>query len=55
MQDVYKNIGEYNPSKKCNVLVVFGDSIADMINDKKLIPVLTELFISIVFITQSYF
>ena len=36
--------------------------IADMINDKKLIPVVTELFfrgrklnISIVFITQSYF
>ena len=40
----------------------FDDMIADMINNKKLNPVVTELFIrgrklniSIVFITQSYF
>ena len=50
IQDVYKNIEDYNPM------------IADMINNKKLNPVVTELFIrgrklniSIVFITQSYF
>ena len=62
MQDVYKNIEDYNPGKKCKVLIVFGDTIADMINNKKLNPVVTELFIrgrklniSIVFITQSYF
>ena len=62
MQDVYQNIEDYNPIKKCKVLIVFDDMIADMINNKKLNPVVSELFIrgrkfniSIVFITQSYF
>ena len=62
MQDVYKNIEEYNPGKKRKILIVFDDMIADIINNKKLNPVVTELFIrgrklniSIVFITQSYF
>ena len=62
MQDVYKNIEDYNPGKKCKILIVFDDMIADMINNKKLHPVVTELFIrgrklnlSVVFITQSYF
>ena len=45
MQDVYKNIEEYNPSTKCNVLIVFDDMIADMISNKKLSPVVTELLI----------
>ena len=62
MEDVYKNIENYNPGKKRKILIVFDDMIADMINNKKLNPVVTELFIrgrklniSIVFITQSYF
>ena len=62
MQDVYKSIEEYNLRKKRKVLIVFEDMIADMINDKKLNPIVTELFIrgsklniSIVFVTQSYF
>ena len=62
MQDVYKNIEDYNPGKKRKVLIVFHDIIADMINNKKLNPVVTELFIrcrklniSIVFITPSYY
>ena len=62
MQDVYKNIEEYNPGKKPKILIVFDDVIADMINDNKLNPMVTELFIrarklniSIVFIVQSYF
>ena len=62
MQDVYKNIEDYNPGKKREILIVFGDMIADMINDKKLNPVVTALFtrgrklnISIAVITQSYF
>ena len=62
MLDIYKNIEEYNLGKKRNVLIVFDNMIADMINSKKLNPVVTELFIrgrklniSIVFITQSYF
>ena len=62
MQDVYKNIEDYNPNKKRKILIVFDDMIADMINNEKLNPVVTELFIRgrklnvyIVFITQSYF
>ena len=62
MQDVYKNIEYYNPGKKHKILIMFDDMIADMINNKKLNPVVTELFIngrklniSTVFITQSYF
>ena len=62
MQDVYKNIEYYNPIKKRKVLIIFDDMIADMINNNKLSPIVTELFIrgrklnfSIVFITQSYF
>ena len=60
MQDVYKNTEEYNPGKKLKVIIVFDDMIADIINNKKLNPIGTELFIrgrkdniSIVFITQS--
>ena len=62
MQDVYKNIEDYSLGKKRKIIMVFDDMIADMINNKKLNPVVTELFIrgrklniSIVFITQSYF
>ena len=44
MQDVYKNIEDYNPGKKCKVLIVL-DMIPDMINNKKLNPIVTELFI----------
>ena len=62
IQDVYKNIENYNPGEKRKILIVFDDMIADMINDQKLNLVVTELFIrgrklniSIVFITQSYF
>ena len=62
MQDVYKNIEDYNPGKKRKILIAFDDKIADMINNKKLNPVVTELFIrgrkfniSVVFTTQSYF
>ena len=62
MQDVYKNIEDYNPGKERKILIVFDDMIADMINNKKLNPIVTELFIrgtklniSIVFIAQSFF
>ena len=61
MKDVYKNIENYNLGNKRKILIVFDDMIADMINNKKLNPVVTELFIrgrklniSIVVITQSY-
>ena len=62
MQDVYKNIEDYNPIKKRKILIIFDDMIAHMINNNKLNPIVTELFIrgrklniSIAFITQSYF
>ena len=45
MQDVYKNIEDYNPIKKLKVLIIFDDTIADMINNNKLNPIVTELFI----------
>ena len=63
MHDVYKNINYYNPDKENKILIVFDDMIADMIQNKKLNSIVTELFIrgrkslniSLVFITQSYF
>ena len=30
MDDIYKNIEEYNPNKKLKILLVFDDMIADM-------------------------
>ena len=62
MVDIYKNIEEYNPNKKCKILIVFDDVIADMLRNKRLNPIVTEVFIrgrklnvSLVFIKQSYF
>ena len=62
MLDVYKNFEVYNPDRKRKVLIVFDDMITGMINNKKINPTATELFIrckklniSIVLITQSYF
>ena len=62
MHDVCKNIDNYNLNKENKTLIVFDDIIADMINNKKLDSIVTELFIrgrklniSLIFITQSYF
>ena len=62
MDDIYQNNEEYNPNKKRKILIVLDDLIADMLSNKRLNPVVTELFItgrkpniSLVFITQSYF
>ena len=41
----YKNIYDYNPDKENKTLIVFDDIIADMIKNKKLNSILTELFI----------
>ena len=46
MDDVSRNIEEYNPNKKQKILIVFDDIIADMLSNKKLNPILTELFIT---------
>ena len=62
MVDIYKNIEHYNPNKKRKILIVFDDMIADMLSNKTLDVIVTDLFIrgrklniSLVFITQSYF
>ena len=55
MDDIYKNIEEYNSNKKEKILI-------HMLNNKKLNTIVTELFIigkklniSRALITQSYF
>ena len=55
-----KNIEEYNLGKKCKLMIVFDEMIADIINNKKLNIIVAELIIrgrkllniSIVFIIQ---
>ena len=61
INDIYKNIEEYNPNKKRKILTVFDDMIADMLSNRKLNPKVTGLFIkgrklniSLAFIAQSY-
>ena len=62
MHHVYRIIDDYNPDKENKILIAFDDMIADMIHNKKLNSIVTELIIrgrklniSLVFITQSYF
>ena len=62
MHDVYKKMDSYNPDKENKLLIVLDDMIADLISNKILNSILTELFIRVrklniflVFITQSYF
>ena len=62
MNNIYESIEENNPNKKQKILIVFDDTIGDMLNNKKLSPIVTELFIRgrklnifLVFITKSYF
>ena len=45
IDDVYENLEDYNPTKKRRELIVFGDMIADMESNKRLSPVVTELFL----------
>ena len=45
MQDVYKNIGDYNPDPENKILIALDDMIADMIHNKKLDSIVTELFV----------
>ena len=62
MDDVYKNIDDYNPNRRRKILIVFDDRIADIMKNKKFQAIIKELFlrcrkiiISLVFIPQSYF
>ena len=59
--NVYKNLEDYNRTKKWKVLEAF-DTITDREANQELSPILTELFlrarklnISLVFISQFYF
>ena len=47
MQDVYKNIEDYNPGKKPKIIIVFDDMITDMISNKRLNPIVTELLLNV--------
>ena len=40
-----KNIEEYNPNEKRKLLIVFDDMNADVLSNKKINPIVTELFI----------
>ena len=62
MGDIYKSIEEYNPNEKRKILILFEDIIADVLSNKNLNPIVSELFIRggklnifLVFITQSDF
>ena len=43
--DIYQNIEDYNPNKKRKILIVFDDMIDDILVNKKLNLIVTELFI----------
>ena len=47
MDDIYKNIEVYNPNKKLKILILFDDMIADTLSNKKVNPIVTELFIRV--------
>ena len=60
--DIYQKIEKCNPNKKRKMLIVFDDMITDMLSNKNLNPIVTELFIRgrklnifLVFIYKSYF
>ena len=42
MNDIYKNIEEYNSNKKREIRFVFDDMVADMLSNKKLNSIVTE-------------
>ena len=45
MDDIYKNIEEYNPKKTRKMFIVFDDVITNILNNKILNPIVTELII----------
>ena len=62
MDNIYQNTKEYSPNTKRKILIFFDDMIADMLINKKLNPIVTELVIRskklniyLAFIIKSYF
>ena len=49
IQNVFKKIKNYNPGRKWHVLIVFDDMIADIISNKELNKVVTEMFSNCLF------
>ena len=47
MDDIYKNIEEYNPNKKRKILIVFGDVITDMLSNAKNNPIVTDYLLEV--------
>ena len=65
IDDVYENLEDYSQTQKRGVLnmmiLELDDMVADMESNKKLSPIVTELFlrgrklnVSLVFLSQSY-
>ena len=62
MDDIYKNFEKRNPNKKCKILIVFDDMIADILSNEKRNSIVIKIFIRgrkikifLVFSTQFYF
>ena len=47
MDDIYKNIEEWNSNKKRKILIAFDDMIADMLSNKKLNTIVTEFLLEV--------
>ena len=45
MDDIYKNIEDFDPNKKRKILIIFDCKIAYMLSNKKLNPIVTELLL----------
>ena len=45
MDDIYNNINDYNPTRKKKILIVFDDTIPDILTNKKFQAKIKELFI----------
>ena len=45
MDDVHKDIKEYNPNNIQQIFILFDDMMADMVSNEKSNPIVTELFI----------
>ena len=55
IDNIYKNIEEYNPNKKRKIFIVFDDMIPDMLSNEKPNPIVTELFIRVKTLNISLF
>ena len=47
MEDIYKNIEEYNSNKKLKILIIFDDMTADMLSDKNLNPIVMNYLLQV--------